>query len=118
MSYYNILNIPFIDITFVLQFWYGWLSGIVKVVRPYENFKQLLTIGHIRVVAKIVIQKFLSSNNFFFKVWFVELLSKYIYIYICVCVCVCVFLENYDFSRKKDSIKISDSLTITIWKTM
>ena len=109
MSYYNISNIPFIDITFVLQFWCGWLSGIVKVVSPYENFKQLLTIGHIRVLAKIVIQ-----NNFFFKVWFVELLSKYIYIYMCVC----VFLENYDFSRKKDSIKISDSLTITIWKTM
>ena len=63
-------------------------------------------------MAKIVIQKLLSSNNFFFKVWFVELLSKYIYM------CVCVFLENYDFSRKKDSIKISDSLTITIWKTM
>ena len=88
MSYYNISNISFIDITFVLQFWYGWLSGIIKVVGPYENFKQLLTIGHIRVVAKIVIQKLPSSNNFFFKVWFVELLSKYIYIYICVCVCV------------------------------
>ena len=42
------------------QFWYGWLSSRVKVIGPYENFKQLLTIGHIKVVEKIVTQKLLS----------------------------------------------------------